>query len=101
LREPFAGFVISAASVRDTVEASSTATSATTKGAHMASHSEADRILREHGVLKDQTAELQNEHADLESKPFHAAEHRDHKRKLAAHQSKLRDHADRLKANKP
>jgi hypothetical protein len=67
----------------------------------MASPSETDGILREHLALHHEAAELQREHAKLQSPPFNREEHRAHGRKLAAHHWRLVAHAKRLKANKP
>jgi hypothetical protein len=66
----------------------------------MSSQSDADRILREHRALKDETSAIQREHAELESAPFDRNSHAVHKRRIRAHLSQLAKHAKQQRAIK-
>ena len=64
----------------------------------MPSQSDADRALREHRVLLDETNAIQQAHDSLESAPFDAASHRAHRERIVRHRVRLLRHAERQRA---
>ena len=66
----------------------------------MASRSEADRVLREHEALQEETNALQKTQDELESKPFDAATPAAQTQRLVADKARLRQHTAEQRAER-